>query len=161
MMKNTLKKTREEAVSSTKVLNDFLANTYTLLLKTHAFHWNVTGEKFYNLHLLFENQYKDLFAAADELAERIRARGDYAPGGIGVYASMTSIEDPKEDASADDMLRTLIADNRCLADDAKAGIGICMQAGDDVTANMLTDRQHQHEKQMWMMKSILRSGKEI
>jgi len=156
-MKYALKEPKTETDLVINSLKTSLADTYTLLLKTHTFHWNVTGSQFYNLHLLFEKQYNELVSAADKIAERIRALGYYAPGGLRTYASMTSIEDPKEDLSADDMLRSLIADYEKLTDGAKSGINIAIRDSDDATANLLTDLLQEQQKQAWMLQSSLKN----
>ncbi len=142
-------------MTSTDALKTYLADTYTLLLKTHAFHWNVEGARFYDLHQLFEVQYKDLFEAVDAIAERIRALGEYAPGGLKAYTKMTSISDPEENMNSDVMLHALISDHKNLAERAKKGIKAANQADDDATADLLVSRVQQHEKQVWMMTSIL------
>ncbi len=143
--------------ASTDNLKFFLADTYTLLLKTHSFHWNVKGPQFFSLHALFEEQYKDLLDAADMVAERISTLGEYAPGGLKAYKKMTSIDEPQENADADTMLHTLIVDNQKLADRAQIAIGEATETGDKVTVDMLAGRLQRHEKQIWMMKNFLES----
>ena len=142
-------------MTTTDFLKIFLSDTYALMLKTHAFHWNVTGANFRDLHLLFEEQYRDLFEAADVIAERIRAKGDHPPGGIRTYAQMSSVDDPRLGFSAEDMLNILIADHEKLTDHAKKAITEATQVSDDATADILIGRVQQHEKQIWLMGSIL------
>lgn len=141
-------------MNTTNSLKELLANTYALMLKTHAYHWNVTGPHFSELHRMFEGQYTDLFAAADRLAERIRSLGEYAPGGFKAYTALTFINEPKEGLSAEEMLRDLTENHRKIATQAMQGIKIANQGGDDATANMLTERVEQHEKQIWMLNSL-------
>jgi len=138
----------------TDILNKFLADTYALALKTHDYHWNVTGAEFCNLHSLFENQYKDLVDAADTIAERIRALGEYAAGGVHNFAKNTSIEEPRRDLDADSMLAFLIVDHTRLADRALKAVNRLFESGDHATADILIRRIQMHEKQIWMMKSI-------
>lgn len=136
-------------------MKNFLSDTYALAVKTHAFHWNVTGQNFRSLHLLFDEQYKELLESADVIAERIRALGYQAPGGIKTYAQTSSIDDPNLRLDAEGMVAALAADHTKLGDDAKKGISIAAQAGDDATADILIARMREHEKQSWMLNSIL------
>lgn len=149
------KRSKEKTMSSRNFLKKYLADNYALLLKTHAFHWNVSGTRFYDLHLMFEEQYTDLFEAVDIIAERIRALGEYAPGGMITYTDMTSVEDPEENIDANDMIRALIFDHKKLRDDARGSVKFFAQAGDDATADILISRIQRHEKNIWMMDSIL------
>lgn len=143
-----------EPVTSTSGLKTFLADTYALMIKTHVFHWNVADPHFRSLHLMFEDQYKELFEAADEVAERIRALGDIAPGGLESFLELTSISDPQGEAGADEMLSRLVADHLALANRAKECAKAANQAGDDATADLLLGRIREHEKQIWMMQSM-------
>lgn len=136
-------------------LKQYLIDMYAVLLKTQNFHWNVSGTRFYDLHLMFEEQYNDLFKSIDIVAERIRALGDSVSGGLIGYANMTSINDPEDKISADEMIRTLIADHKQLRNRAVNDIRICTQKGDDATAEILISRIQQHEKFIWMMNSVI------
>lgn len=136
-------------------LKGFLADTYTLMVKTHSFHWNVIGTHFIELHAMFEVDYLDLLSAADKIAERIRALGAYAPGGLYTFAGLTCIEDPKEGISAGNMLIELIKDHKKLIVNAKEGIQIADHCKDNVTVDMLVERIGVHEKRIWFMSSIL------
>ena len=136
------------------ILKSVLADTYALMIKTHSYHWNVTGSHFFELHTVFEKQYNDLFSAADRIAERIRALGEYAPGGFKIFADLTLIDDGKEDLTAEEMLLNLIDDNRKVVIRAREAIEIASQYEDDTTANMLTERIEAHEKNIWMMHSF-------
>lgn len=140
-------------MNTTSSLKSFLADTYALMLKTHVYHWNVMGPHFPELHKHFESQYTELFAAADRIAERIRSLGEYAPGGFKAFSALTFVNEPKMDASAEEMLEDLIENHRKLAIQAKQSIKIANENGDDATANMLTERLEEHEKQIWMMGS--------
>lgn len=140
---------------SKSFLKKYLADNYALLLKTQTFHWNVSGTRFYDLHLMFEDQYNDLFQAVDNIAERIRALGQYAPGGLITYADMTSIDDPQEDLEANDMIRSLIWDHSALRDDARINSKYALQNEDEATADIMITRIQKHEKYIWMMNSIL------
>ena len=141
-------------MNSINILKSILADTYALMLKTHSYHWNVTGSHFFELHTAFEKQYTDLFTAVDRIAERIRALGEYAPGGFKAYMDLTLIEEPKEGLTAEEMLLSLIGDNRKVIARAKEGIVISSQYEDDATSNMLTERIESHEKNVWMMHSF-------
>lgn len=137
------------------MLKKSLADIYALLLKTHNFHWNVTGHNFCDLHRLFEEQYKSLLDSADIIAERIRALGDHAPGGLRAFAATTIVEEaPKNQIDADTMLALLTEDHSRLADRSQHGIEIALNIRDNVTADLLTKQQQYHEKQIWIMKAI-------
>ena len=137
-------------------LGGALADTYLLLLKTQNYHWNVTGSHFGSLHTLFETQYQDLFLAADAAAERIRALGHPAPGS---YAEFVKIAQVKEDAglprSWDLMVRNLMADHESISRTTKEVIELADEAGDDATADLMTQRQAVHDKAAWMLRSYL------
>ncbi len=136
------------------VLARILADTYVLYLKTHNFHWNVEGEKFRALHEMFEGQYRDMWDALDELAERVRALGAYAPGTPAKFAALATIEANEEIPSADQMIRELIADHEAMADMLSKAIKSVQEEADEASAGMLADRQTAHEKQVWMMKAM-------
>lgn len=141
-------------MTSTDLLKNFLSDTYALMVKTHFFHWNVAGPEFFILHTMFEKQYTDLLEAADIVAERIRAIGEHAPGGMKAFAQMTSIEDPKLGLDSNGILGILIKDHENLAERAKKGIKVANQVNDDATADFLIGRVQEHEKQIWMMSSM-------
>jgi starvation-inducible DNA-binding protein len=132
-----------------------LADSYTLYLKTHNYHWNVTGPQFNTLHLMFEAQYTELATAVDAIAERIRALGEPAPGSYRAYAKLTQI--PEEDGvpSADEMLRNLVAGQEQVARTAREVFPIAEGARDQPTADLLTQRMQIHEKTAWMLRSML------
>jgi starvation-inducible DNA-binding protein len=136
-------------------LAHLLADTYTLYLKTHNFHWNVTGPMFTSLHLMFEQEYNELALAVDQIAERMRALGVFAPGSYAAYARLATLAESEEVPSADDMIRTLVADNETVARTARRLFPVVERAGDQPTADLLTQRLRVHEKTAWMLRSLL------
>lgn len=135
-------------------LEQALADTYALALKTQAYHWNVEGPNFVGLHTLFEQQYTDAQTAADELAERIRALGAPAPGGLQAFLDMTGITDAKQNLDAMAMVDDLATSNETIGETLKTGISAAEKAGDPVTADMLTARLTIHDKSAWMLRSL-------
>ena len=136
-------------------LSRVLADTYFLYLKTHNFHWNVEGANFRSLHLMFEEQYQALWNALDELAERIRALGQYAPGTYEKYRALATVTETEGIPKSDAMLRELIADHETLVRTVQTALGTAHAAGDEGTAGLLADRLAYHQKQIWMMRSTL------
>jgi starvation-inducible DNA-binding protein len=136
-------------------LSRLLADTYTLYLKTHNFHWNVTGPMFQTLHLMFETQYNELALAVDLIAERIRALGSYAPGTYGEFARLTAVKEPDGVPSAQDMIRQLVQDQETVVRTARSMFKAVDQASDEPTADLLTQRMQVHEKTAWMLRSLL------
>ena len=136
-------------------LSRLLADTYTLYLKTHNFHWNVTGPMFNTLHLMFEQQYTDLATAVDEIAERIRALGEAAPGSYSQYAALSSIREETGVPSAEDMIRQLVADQEAIVRTARSVFPAAEAASDEPTADLLTQRMQVHEKTAWMLRSMV------
>lgn len=137
-------------------LSRVLADTYMLYLKTHAYHWNVTGPMFSSLHLLFETQYTELHNAADVLAERIRALGHFAPGSYVTYAKLTSIKDDAEEVPAAlTMVRNLVEGNETLARTARKAFKLAEKGGDQPSQDVLTTRIEASEKAAWMLRSHL------
>jgi len=132
-----------------------LAESYTLYLKTHNFHWNVTGPLFPSLHALFETQYTDLAAAVDEIAERIRALGEYAPGSYREFAELSSIEEASGRPDAASMVSDLARDNETIAASLRAAIEVAEEAGDTASADLMTGRLVVHDKNAWMLRSSL------
>lgn len=130
-----------------------LADTYTLYLKTHNFHWNVTGPQFNSLHAMFESQYTELAMAVDELAERIRALGVYAPGSYAAYAKLTSIKEAEDIPVANDMVSQLAVDHETVVRTAREVFPLADEANDESTADLLTQRMQLHEKTAWMLRS--------
>ena len=134
-----------------------LSDTYTLLLKTHIYHWNVEGPLFYGIHTLTEEQYGDLFAAADVLAERIRALGQLAPMSVKAVLSGATIADAPQAPSAQDMVQGLAKDHETLAAQMHDLIKLAEKHSDDVTADLATERAGFHEKAAWMLRAIAQS----
>lgn len=135
-------------------LSRVLADTYTLYLKTQNFHWNVTGPHFGPLHTLFEEQYNELRLAADEIAERIRALGHFAPGSYAQFTELKSIaEAPTSPPNAEEMVKQLTGDNETLSRVARSVQTTAENAGDEVTIGMMVDRMAVHEKAAWMLRS--------
>lgn len=136
-------------------LGKVLADTYAVYLKTHGYHWNVRGPEFFSLHSLLEEQYREIWAAVDEIAERIRALGELAPQGYATFANLTSIKDgdPEKDAPA--MLTELMKDHETLIATARDALKAADDEGDDVTVDLLTARLAAHEKSTWMLRSTL------
>ena len=139
-------------------LSHFLADSYTLYLKTHNFHWNVTGPMFNALHTMFETQYTEQWTALDEIAERIRALGFNAPGSYSEFVRLSSIrEEPGLTAAPawHDMVQQLVDGNEAVCRTARKVLKVADAGGDDPTADLLTQRLQTHEKYAWMLRSLL------
>jgi len=136
-------------------LSRLLADTYTLYLKTHNFHWNVKGPMFQTLHLMFETQYNELALAVDLIAERIRALGYPAPGTYAEYAKLSSIKDAKGVPAATKMIAELVAGQEAVVRTARGVFPLVEKASDEPTADLLTQRMQTHEKTAWMLRSLL------
>lgn len=136
-------------------LSHLLADTYTLYLKTHNFHWNVTGPMFQTLHLLFETQYTELALAVDLIAERIRSLGFPAPGTYQEFAELSSIPEATGVPTAEEMIRLLVEGQEAVVRTARSIFPIVDQAHDEPTADLLTQRMQVHEKNAWMLRSLL------
>lgn len=137
-------------------LSRLLADTYTLYLTTHNFHWNVTGPMFNTLHTMFMTQYTELWTAVDPIAERIRALGHPAPGSYGQFGAMTSIEDaPASPPKAMAMVKILVDGHESVARTARSIFPLAEAAGDEPTADLLTQRLTVHEQTAWMLRSLL------
>ena len=147
---------RKDREQVAKHLSRLLADTYSLYLKTHSFHWNVTGPQFNSLHAMFETQYNELWLAADEVAERIRTLDMFAPGSYSQFAKLGSI---KEEAGVPEwkvMVGQLVEGHEVAAATARDVLKAANGAGDDGTADMVTGRLKEHEKTAWMLRSLLR-----
>ncbi len=136
-------------------LSKVLADTYTLYLKTHNFHWNVTGPMFQTLHVMFEEQYTELATAVDEIAERIRALGEYAPGSYAAYAKLSAVDEAEGVPKAEEMIRQLVIGHETVAKTARAVFPVAEEGADEVTADLMTQRMTTHEKTAWMLRSLL------
>jgi len=136
-------------------LSRLLADEYTLYLKTHNFHWNVTGPMFNSLHLMFENQYTELAAAVDVIAERIRALGFNAPGSYRQFSDLSSIDEETGVPDAREMTRQLVQGAEAVVRTARDVFPLADEAHDEATADLLTQRMQTHEKNAWMLRSLL------
>ena len=146
------KQSNKEVVDTLSVL---LASSYTLYLKTHNYHWNVTGPMFTTLHTLFETQYTELALAVDEIAERIRSVGAFAPGSYTAFGKLTTVKEENGRPKATDMIRNLAADQQAIADIARRVIAAAEAVRDQATADLATRRLDVHEKNAWMLLSHL------
>ena len=139
-------------------LSHFLADSFTLYLKTHNFHWNVNGPMFNSLHLMFEGQYTEQWTALDEIAERIRALGFNAPGSYAEFIRLSSIaEEPGLTDTADwrEMVRQLVVGNEAVCRTARKVLKTADSGGDDPSVDLMTQRLNIHEKNAWMLRSLL------
>lgn len=136
-------------------LSRLLADSYMVYLKTHNYHWNVTGKLFHSLHEMFEEQYSELAEAIDVIAERIRAIGYRAPGSFREYSEITSIEEDTDQPDAMEMVRRLAVDNETIIRTARETLPACEKAGDEATIDLLTQRLDIHSKTAWMLRSHL------
>jgi starvation-inducible DNA-binding protein len=146
----------ENRAAIARGLSKLLADTYTLYLTTHNFHWNVTGPMFNTLHQMFMEQYTELWGAVDPIAERIRALGHWAPGSYAEFKSLASLADaPSSPPKALDMVRTLVTGHEAVARTARQTFPLADDANDQPTADLLTQRLDVHEKTAWMLRSLL------
>lgn len=136
-------------------LSVLLADTYTLYLKTHNYHWNVTGPMFQTLHTLFETQYNELALAVDDIAERIRALGEFAPGSYKEYARLTNLKEADGIPAAEEMIKDLVKGQEAIAKTARSIVPVADGASDEVTLDLLTQRMTVHEKNAWMLRSLI------
>jgi starvation-inducible DNA-binding protein len=136
-------------------LAHLLADSYTLYLKTHKYHWNVTGPMFQTLHLMFETQYNELALAVDQIAERIRALGAKSPGSYREFAALSSVSEDDDDPDAHEMIRRLVLGQETVVRTARSLFPVVEQANDEPTADLLTQRMQVHEKTAWMLRSLL------
>lgn len=132
-----------------------LADSYTLYLKTHNFHWNVTGPMFSTLHTMFMDQYTEIWNALDEIAERIRALGFYAPGTYKEFSKLTSIQETEGVPNAQEMIKELVKGQEAVSKTARTIFPLVDKAADEPTADLLTQRMQIHEKNAWMLRSLL------
>ena len=136
-------------------LSRLLADSYTLYLKTHNFHWNVKGPMFNTLHLMFETQYNELALAVDLIAERIRALGVQAPGSYREFGKLTAIKESEGSPTANEMIKQLVAGQETVVRTARSVFPDAEAANDEPTADLLTQRMQVHEKNAWMLRSLL------
>ncbi len=145
----------EDRAKIAQDLSRLLADSSTLYLMTHNFHWNVTGPMFSTLHEMFQEQYTEMWEALDTIAERIRALGHFAPGTFREYAELTSIEEPTSVPEAMEMVRLLVKGHEAVAKTARSAFESAEKANDQPTADLLTQRMDVHEKTAWMLRSLL------
>ena len=139
-----------------KGLNKLLADSYILYLKTQNYHWNVTGQMFQSLHLLFENQYQEQAIAVDGIAERIRALGEYAPGSFAAFSKVSSIKEESSIPSTEEMIYNLIHGNEAVVTTAREIVSLADECEDDVTSDLMINRMQVHEKNAWMLRSLIK-----
>ncbi len=137
----------------TQALKNLLADSYVLSLKTQNYHWNVTGPNFHALHLMFETQYTELAVAIDEIAERIRALGEKAPGTFEAYSALTSINTPSVDADANAMVKDLLASHEAILKTIKTLQDVASENDDTPSEDLANDRLSVHEKTAWMLRA--------
>jgi starvation-inducible DNA-binding protein len=136
-------------------LSRLLADTYSLYLKTHNYHWNVTGPMFNTLHLMFEEQYNELWIAVDLIAERIRSLGAFAPGSYSAFSELSSIPEADGVPTAEEMLADLVSGHEAVTRTARSVFPLADAANDESTADVITQRLQVHEKTAWMLRSML------
>ena len=151
-MAKTEKNPKQDVVDA---MSELLASSYTLYVKTHNFHWNVTGPMFNSLHTMFETQYTELAAAIDEIAERIRALGAFAPGSFTAFAALSKVKEETGHPEAKKMIAILLKDQETVASAAQKVIEAAEKAGDQASADLGTRRMDVHEKNAWMLRSHL------
>ena len=146
----------EQRSSIVQALSKLLADTYVLYLKTHSFHWNVEGPMFQTLHQMFMEQYTEIWNAIDLIAERIRSLGEYAPGTYREYARLTRIKETEGVPRAEEMIKLLIEGQEAVVRTAREALPIAEEANDQPTLDLLTQRMQIHEKNAWMLRSLLK-----
>src|SRR5690606_15371321 len=146
---------QEDRAQLAEELSKLLASSYTLYLKTHNYHWNVTGPMFTTLHTMFELQYTELALAVDEIAERIRALGSFAPASYTAFSKLTTVQEENGRPEAKVMIKNLVADQAAVADAARKVIAAAEAGKDQATADLATRRIEIHEKNGWMLRSHL------
>jgi len=146
----------KQRVAITHGLSKLLADTYVVYLKTHNFHWNVEGPMFQTLHQMFMEQYTETWNAIDLIAERIRSLGEYAPGTYKEYAKLTRIKETDGVPRAEEMVKLLIEGQEAIVRTAREVLPIADEANDEPTLDLLTQRMQIHEKNAWMLRSLLK-----
>ncbi|WGM30036.1 Dps family protein [Brevundimonas sp. NIBR11] len=147
--------TKAERNDVVQELSKVLADSFALYLKTHGYHWNVRGPEFFSYHTLLEEQYREIWAALDTIAERIRALGEFAPQAHSAFANLTSIKDGDPENDAPTMLKELMKDHETVIATCRAALTVADDDGDDVSVDLLTQRLSAHEKAAWMLRSTL------
>ena len=146
---------QKDRVAIANGLSRLLADSYTLYLKTHNFHWNVTGPMFNTLHQMFEQQYVELATAVDEIAERIRALGVVAPGSYTQFAELSTVQEERGVPSAEEMIAQLVRDQETIVRTARDVFPLTEAAQDEPSADLLTQRMQIHEKTAWMLRAMI------
>lgn len=146
---------KEQKKEIAEGLSVLLADTYTLYLKTHNFHWNVTGPMFQTLHLMFEGHYTEMALAVDLVAERIRALENHAPGSYAEFGTLTSVKEAVGVPKAPEMIRQLLEGHETVIQTARRAFPAAERASDQATMDLLTQRLQLHEKTSWMLRSLL------
>ena len=147
--------TAEQRGEVAAALTKLLADSYAVYLKTHGYHWNVRGPNFSSLHAMFEEQYREMWEALDEIAERVRALGEFAPQGYAAFANLTGIKDGNPERSAPEMVEELMRDHEELIATARAALKVADDVDDQPTVDMITERLAAHEKFAWMLRATL------
>lgn len=147
--------TEENRKAIAEGLSALLADSYMLYLKTHNYHWNVTGPHFHSLHQMFEEQYTELATAIDVIAERIRALGEFAPGSFKSYSKIAKVQEEDGVPEALDMVRNLLKANEQVISTARAALPACEEGSDEASLDLLTQRLQVHSKTAWMLRSIV------
>lgn len=156
MMKIDIGIAEQDRINVAEGLKKLLADSYTLYLQTHNFHWNVVGPQFRDLHLMFEEHYTELASAVDMIAERIRTLGVAAPGTYKAFASLSSIEEVEGVPAAEKMLQLLNQGHEQVVRTSREVLTVAQEAGDESTASLVSDRMRVHEKTAWMLRAMLR-----
>ncbi|HAQ33762.1 MAG: DNA starvation/stationary phase protection protein [Maricaulis sp.] len=147
--------TQEQRETMADAVSAVLADTYALYFKTHAYHWNVTGPRFHDLHMLFETQYNELWTATDDLAERVRALGVMAPKSYAEMDKFATVKSEAKEAKADGMLNDLLSGHETVVATIRDALSKAGDNGDEATADILSPRLSAHEKMAWMLRSTL------
>lgn len=152
-MKANIGLNKSDSAKIVEILSNYLADSYYLYLKTHNYHWNVTGMHFQNLHKLFDEQYNALFASLDEIAERIRSLGEFVPATYAQLKDLTCLKETKEVPKDREMIKILLEDHESVIRNLRSWIEEVNKAGDAGTSDFLTARIEEHEKIAWMLRS--------
>lgn len=150
--------TKKDRVALAKGLSHVLADTYTLYLKTHNYHWNVTGPMFQTLHVMFEEHYNEMWIAVDMIAERIRTLGEVAPGTYKSFTKLATIKEEEGVPKATQMVRNLVKGHEQVAKTARKVLPLAEKANDQPTLDLITQRLQVHEKTAWMLRSLLEAA---
>lgn len=146
---------KKQRAAISEGLSRLLADSYMLYLKSHNYHWNVTGTLFHPLHEMFEEQYTELAEAVDEIAERIRALGSRSPGSFREFSELTSIKEESDKPDAMEMIKRATEAHEAVIRTARAALAACEDAGDEASIDLITQRLHTHSKAAWMLRSHL------